>query len=714
MPIVHVDTRQFSGVDPGLEPDEGSVWFWPYRPYVDDSVLVSKQIVKVKTVDGLADPFLPETPIGQGVWVQLRAIKGAGEPWIVIIPSGDVNLFDLDHIDPDTLDPEAPLDPAWVAAAAALAADIVTAQESADAAQADATAAIGSAAVAQSDANAAQSTADTAVTSAGAASAAATAAQADADAAQDTADNALAGLADKANTADLATVATSGQYTDMIGTVPTSALPDLAVTDVTVVASQAAMLALTAQKGDVAVRTDTSKTYILATNSPTTLADWKEITAAGAVTSVAGRTGTVSLAKADVGLTNVDNTSDATKPVSSAQATADAAATTAAQATSAQRASNLSDLSNTAIARDTLTVADYAKLLPWFAALTGNKNARADVGILGASVVEGYPVTSFSNTIGQLLAAKLRRDFPVTGATGGRGLIGIQTATIPVWPLAFTGGLLTDQYHHGAKHRAWYATGNSQKVVLTLDTAITSFNIHHVLSSSGGATAGYYKIDGGAAVTFNTFAATDTNSVLTVASAATTSIEVGRTTGAAGFLSLSAIRENNGDETKGTQVHNLGHGGFTAAQWDAGGATSMTQKEIAALGLDLLIMQDFGINDGNTANGNRTAAQFKTDLLTFIADLRTAGVSCPILMASIYNMDAGYTEREAWAGYVTAMQEISTADSTIAFVNHSARMPATGAASTYGLYNADLLHSNANGAAHLLIAETLYQAIKPR
>src|SRR4051812_39829540 len=103
MPVVHVDTRQFSGVDPGLEPDEGSVWFWPYRPYVEDSALVSKQIVKVKTVDGLADRFLPETPIGQGVWVQLRAIKGAGEPWIVIIPSGDVNLFDLDHIDPATL-----------------------------------------------------------------------------------------------------------------------------------------------------------------------------------------------------------------------------------------------------------------------------------------------------------------------------------------------------------------------------------------------------------------------------------------------------------------------------------------------------------------------------------------------------------------------------------------------------------------------------------
>jgi hypothetical protein len=40
--------------------------------------------------------------------------------------------------------------------------------------------------------------------------------------------------------------------------------------------------------------------------------------AAAPVQSVAGRTGTVTLAKADVGLSNVDNTSDANKPISSA------------------------------------------------------------------------------------------------------------------------------------------------------------------------------------------------------------------------------------------------------------------------------------------------------------------------------------------------------------------------------------------------------------
>lgn len=93
--------------------------------------------------------------------------------------------------------------------------------------------------------------------------------------------------------ASLLTGIPAGQLT---GTVPTAALPPLAITDTFVVASQAAMLALTAEAGDVAIRTDTNTTYILSTNSPGTLADWKQILVpTGGVTSVAGSGGTSGL-----------------------------------------------------------------------------------------------------------------------------------------------------------------------------------------------------------------------------------------------------------------------------------------------------------------------------------------------------------------------------------------------------------------------------------
>jgi hypothetical protein len=91
------------------------------------------------------------------------------------------------------------------------------------------------------------------------------------------------------------------------GKIPSSQLPAIAVTDTFVVASEAAMLALTAERGDVAVRTDLSKSFILSGASPSVLADWTELlTPADAVVSVNGQTGSVSLNTDNIteGLTN--------------------------------------------------------------------------------------------------------------------------------------------------------------------------------------------------------------------------------------------------------------------------------------------------------------------------------------------------------------------------------------------------------------------------
>jgi hypothetical protein len=169
---------------------------------------------------------------------------------------------------------------------------------------------------------------------------------------------------------------------DSTGKISTSSLPAIAITDTFVVASESAMLALTAQTGDVAVRTDLSESFILKGTSSATLTDWQQLlspvspvqsvngvtgsvtltssnisegsnlyftttraSAASPVQLVAGRTGNVVLTVSDVsgaaplasptftgavsgitatmvGLGNVDNTSDVSKPVSTAQQTA--------------------------------------------------------------------------------------------------------------------------------------------------------------------------------------------------------------------------------------------------------------------------------------------------------------------------------------------------------------------------------------------------------
>lgn len=82
------------------------------------------------------------------------------------------------------------------------------------------------------------------------------------------------------------------------GKIPVGQLPALAINDTSVVASQAAMLALTAQVGDLAVRTDIDTTFVLAVEPASVLANWVElrngpdgtVTSVGAVQPGAGLT----------------------------------------------------------------------------------------------------------------------------------------------------------------------------------------------------------------------------------------------------------------------------------------------------------------------------------------------------------------------------------------------------------------------------------------
>jgi len=83
--------------------------------------------------------------------------------------------------------------------------------------------------------------------------------------------------------------------------VPTAHIPPLAINEVFTAADQTAMLALPAQRGDMAIRTDNGLTYVLATDVPTVAANWKTVTAAGAVVSVNGKTGVVTITLAELG-----------------------------------------------------------------------------------------------------------------------------------------------------------------------------------------------------------------------------------------------------------------------------------------------------------------------------------------------------------------------------------------------------------------------------
>ena len=78
-------------------------------------------------------------------------------------------------------------------------------------------------------------------------------------------------------------------------------LPPIAITEPFAVASEEEMLALNCQKGDVAIRSDESKSYILKTAPASKLENWLELqTPDCKINSVNGQIGTVVLTTADI------------------------------------------------------------------------------------------------------------------------------------------------------------------------------------------------------------------------------------------------------------------------------------------------------------------------------------------------------------------------------------------------------------------------------
>jgi hypothetical protein len=84
-----------------------------------------------------------------------------------------------------------------------------------------------------------------------------------------------------------------------------SLIPQQAITDVEVVASEAAMLAITDfHRGDVAIRSDINATFILAQTPASTLANWAQLpTPQDLVLSVNTKTGAITLTGADIVIT---------------------------------------------------------------------------------------------------------------------------------------------------------------------------------------------------------------------------------------------------------------------------------------------------------------------------------------------------------------------------------------------------------------------------
>jgi len=86
------------------------------------------------------------------------------------------------------------------------------------------------------------------------------------------------------------------------GTLPTSVLPNLSISSTHTAINETAQLALIVEKGDVCVRLDDGKSYILSADTNNSMSDWQELVSpTNLVSSVNSKVGTIILTQDDIG-----------------------------------------------------------------------------------------------------------------------------------------------------------------------------------------------------------------------------------------------------------------------------------------------------------------------------------------------------------------------------------------------------------------------------
>lgn len=211
---------------------------------------------------------------------------------------------------------------------------------------------------------------------------------------------------------------------DGSGKLTASQVPAIAISDTFVVASQAAMLALTAEVGDIAIRTDTSETYILKASPASTLANWQILLspATGGVTSVFGRTGAVTAASGDYTVGQVTGAAPLASPALTGTPTAPTAAT----------ATNTTQIATTAFVK-----------AQGYSTTTGTVTSVAVSGGTTGLTTSGGPITTSGTiTLAGTLAVANGGTGGTTQATArtglGLGTMAVQNANA----VAITGGTI--------------------------------------------------------------------------------------------------------------------------------------------------------------------------------------------------------------------------------------------------------------------------------
>lgn len=434
----------------------------------------------------------------------------------------------------------------------------------------------------------------------------------------------------------------------------------------------------------------------------------------------AANTGTewVAPTKSLVGLANVDNTSDINKPVSSDQQTAlNAKEPTITAGTAAQywrgdktwqalnkAAVGLSSVDNTSDANKPVSTAVQAELnkraheevqmwAGWRKAVAEMATRTAKWLAIGDSITEGTGVTTHADTWLYRSALKIRDAYPAIAANtkdsrGWTPVAGNSSTLTAPWTIAANGGSFNSDSTFGFR---WIkSTQITNGATITGTVVGTSIDVWWTQGSATGAFT--VKVDSGAAVAYGgSSSPTKDGFVQRISLGASGSHTVVITAPASASAFISGVTVYDGNENAGIVTLNAGVHGVTSTTWNNAANSANWKQNITTLNPDLVTIL-LGANDYTTSAGRIVFSDNIKNIVKVIRD-NTAGWPT-IGLISCYKQNVSAVP--AWEHYQYGLER-AAAEIGCAYFDLRTKMPDVGSAQDTQGYYYDTVHPNVAG-----------------
>lgn len=423
--------------------------------------------------------------------------------------------------------------------------------------------------------------------------------------------------------------------------------------------------------------------------------------------------------KAMVGLSNVDNTADADKPISADVA---AALNAKADATALDAKANVTAL-DAALATQSNAIKQMPRQAPylahedrlsgWRGALANQATAPAQVVVFGDSISEGTGTTTVLNRWINRAQAKLRYRYGVPSGAEFPFIPAVPRTTAAGFPVTRAGAYSVDS-NYGLGWRTAILTGATGSVTFTFTG--TSAKLMYFKGSGTGVAK--ITVDGGTPVVLDTNstrnppAGNGTNTWATGAlTAGTHTVEVMWDSTSTQNVYVLGLITYNGDETSGIRFLDASYHGNSSAFLTAARNTQAANSLLAVGPVGLVVI---AIETNDYGNGIAPAT-YKANLQAFITALRTGNslYTGQIVLLNMYKSDA--RDEVLWNQYAQQMKDIAAADPKAAYFDLRLRMPDNpkpfNDPAGLGLF-ADSLHPNDIGSEWIATVMSDYLSLR--